>query len=129
MSRSSNKGGIAQVEQAIRAVALDYIEGWYNGNAGRIDRALSSNLVKRRIVSADEIWRVNKAWMVNATGEGRGRIERPNEGRRDITPLDRSETMASVKIVSEKTIDYLHVAKVDGQWRIADVLWDFAEQI
>ena len=117
-----------QDERAIRDGALDYIEGWYTADATRMDRALSSELAKRRIVSADEIWHVDKAWMVSATGEGRGRIEHPDEGRRDVTLLDRSETMASVKIVSEKYIDYVHMAKVDGQWRIVNVLWDFVEQ-
>ena len=117
-----------QDERAIRDVALDYIEGWYTADAIRMDRALSSELAKRRIVTADEIWHVDKAWMVSATGEGRGRIERPDEGRRDVTLLDRSETMASVKIVSERYIDYLHMTKLDGQWRIVNVLWDFVEQ-
>ena len=115
-------------EAAIRAVALDYIEGWYNGDADRMDRALSTELAKRRIVSADEIWHVDKAWMVSATGEARGRIQRSDEGWRDVTLLDRSETMASVKIVSERYIDYLHMAKLDGRWRIVNVLWDFVEQ-
>ena len=112
-------------EQVIRDVALDYIEGWYTADATRMDRALSSELAKRRIVSADEIWHVDKAWMVSATGEGRGRIARPNEGRRDVTLLDCSETMASVKIVSEKYVDYLHLARIEGEWRIVNVLWDF----
>ena len=114
-----------QDEQAIRATALDYIEGWYNGDADRMDRALSSELAKRRIVSGDEIWHVDRDWMVAATREGRGRIENPGSGRRDIALLDVSKTIASVKVVSEKYIDYLHLAKVDGQWRIVNVVWDF----
>jgi hypothetical protein len=36
-------------KEAIRQVALDYIEGWYQGNAARMDRALYAKLVKRRI--------------------------------------------------------------------------------
>ena len=27
-------------EEAIRAVVADYIEGWYDGDAGRMERAL-----------------------------------------------------------------------------------------
>ncbi|HEX6315687.1 MAG TPA: nuclear transport factor 2 family protein, partial [Gemmatimonadaceae bacterium] len=32
---------------AIRAAALDYIEGWYEGNAERMERALHPELAKR----------------------------------------------------------------------------------
>jgi len=37
---------------AIRQAALDYIEGWYGGDAGRMERALHPELVKR-IIRAD----------------------------------------------------------------------------
>jgi hypothetical protein len=34
-------------DQAIRAVALDYIEGWFDGDASRMERALHPELVTR----------------------------------------------------------------------------------
>ena len=36
---------------AIRATALDYVEGWYAGDADRMARALHPELVKRILVS------------------------------------------------------------------------------
>jgi len=110
--------------QAIRGVALDYIEGWYEADADRMDRALSRYLAKRRVVSKDEVWHVDKAWMVDATRAERGRIDDPTRGRKEIHVLDRTDTMASVKIVSERFVDYLHLAKVDGRWSIVNVLWE-----
>ncbi len=110
--------------QAIRDSALDYIEGWYEANAERMNRALSPYLAKRRVVSEDEIWHVDKAWMIDVTGKGRGRIEDPSAGRREIRILDQTDTMATAKIVSERFVDYLHLAKVDGRWSIVNVLWD-----
>jgi len=85
--------------QAIRDISLDYIEGWYSAYASRMDRALSAHLDKRRIVSATEICHVEKPWIIQATREGRGKIENPLAGRSDITTLDQTETLASVKIV------------------------------
>ena len=39
---------------AIKQTALDYIEGWYNGDAERMERALHPDLAKRIVrVSAD----------------------------------------------------------------------------
>jgi hypothetical protein len=34
-------------EDAIRAVVLDYVEGWFDGDAARMERALHPELVKR----------------------------------------------------------------------------------
>ena len=111
--------------QAIRDISLDYIEGWYSADASRINRALSSHLAKRRIVSPTEIWHVDKPWMVQATSEGKGKIDDSRTGKKDITILDQTETMASVKIVSEKFVDYLHLSKCAGEWSIVNVLWDY----
>src|SRR5688500_20164952 len=36
---------------AIRAAALDYVEGWYDGNPERMTRAGHPELVKRTVVS------------------------------------------------------------------------------
>jgi len=112
-------------EEAIRAVSLDYIEGWYEADASRMDRALSPHLAKRRVVSADEIWDIDKPWMVSATGEGRGRLADPSAGRREVILLDRTDRMASVKVVAEAFADYLHLAKIGDAWSIINVLWDF----
>ena len=42
-------------EEQIKATALNYIEGWYEGNKDRMQEALHPKLVKRRFVSKDEI--------------------------------------------------------------------------
>jgi hypothetical protein len=112
-------------KEAIVQTALNYVEGWYQGNAARMDRALHSRLAKRRITPTGEVWEVDKEWMVEATGDGRGSIDNPEQGRKEVTILDMAETMASVKIVSEKFIDYVHLAFDGGQWVIVNVLWDY----
>ena len=33
-------------------------------------------------------------------------------------------SMAAVKTVSPEYIDYLQLAKINGQWRIVNVLWE-----
>lgn len=111
-------------QAAIRGVALDYIEGWYEASAARMDKALYERLAKRRIVSSDEVWEVSRDWMVEATAEGRGRLDHPGQGRRDVVILDETPTMASVKVIAERFTDYLHLAKIEGTWKIVNVLWD-----
>ncbi len=110
---------------AIRCCVLNYIEGWYEGSVDRMSQALSPHLAKRRVVSDDELWDVSKARMVELTEKGQGRIAEPQKGRKEINILDRTATMASVKILSNNFVDYLHLAKSNGNWIIINVLWDY----
>ncbi|MBN2501941.1 MAG: nuclear transport factor 2 family protein [Anaerolineales bacterium] len=112
---------------AIQQAAYDYIEGWYYGDAARMARALHDRLVKRRITPEGEVWQVDKDWMVAATGDGRGKIEHPEQGRKDVTILYLGERMASVKVISKVFVDHLHLIKEAGAWRIVNVLWDYVE--
>jgi hypothetical protein len=112
-------------QEAILQAALDYIEGWYRGNAARMNQALHARLAKRRVTPTGEVWEVDKEWMVKATADGKGIIENPEKGRKAVTILDATDTMACVKIVSEKFIDYLHLARDGGKWVIMNVLWDY----
>lgn len=112
------------IEIEIKKTALDYIEGWYEGNVKRMERALHPELIKRRFVTQDEIWTVTYKWMINATREGKGCIDNPKKGKKDITILDMNGKVASVKIISEKYIDYLHLVKSNDKWKIFNVLWN-----
>ena len=43
---------------------------------------------------------------------------------KEITILDRYNNAAVVKIVASGWIDYLEVARFNGQWKIINVLWE-----
>ena len=71
---------------AIVATALDYFEGWFDGDAGRIERALHPALAKR---SRPGLRTVTKDEMVAWTAEGEGKAEDPGRGRRiDVSVVD-----------------------------------------
>jgi hypothetical protein len=118
-------GGPTNDRDAVVQTALDYIEGWYHADGVRMESALHANLAKRRVTPTGEVWEVTKEWMVEATADGRGAIEHPDRGRRDVTILDMTDTIACVKLVSEKFVDYLHLAKSEDRWIIMNVLWDY----
>ena len=63
--------------------------------------------------------------MVEATGNGKGRLSEPEKGIKEITILDQTESIASVKLVSNEFIDYLHLVKIDQDWVIVNALWDY----
>ncbi|MGE0127020.1 MAG: nuclear transport factor 2 family protein [Blastocatellales bacterium] len=118
---------------AIKQTALDYIEGYYEGNGERMERALHPELAKRIVHTDPKSGRSRldqMSAMTLALGT-RARASRPTpkeKRQNDVTVLDVFENAASVKIVAADWIDYLHVAKFNGRWVIVNVLWELKPQ-
>jgi len=111
---------------AIRQAALDYIEGWYEADAVRMERALHKELAKRAIFGsggAERFVSLTKTQMVEATQKGGGK-GRPADSRNiKVEILDVYRDIATVRTECADYVDYLHLAKSEGQWRIVNVLW------
>lgn len=114
-------------EARIRATVLDYIEGFYEGRADRMERALHPDLAKR-IVKTDEKGRSNLGQMsamtlVQIVRTGAGTKTPKEQQRKDITILDRYNDMAVAKLIAADFVDYLELAKWNGEWKIVNALW------
>lgn len=115
---------------AIRATALDYIEGWYAGDAARMERALHPNLAKRIVRRSDttvSLGDMTAEQLINATRSGYGTRTPAAEQQKDVTILDIFRNAAVVKIVARDWVDYLQIAKWENDWRIVNVLWELKE--
>ena len=91
---------------AIVATVLDYFEGWFDGDAGRMERALHPGLAKRslgQVASAGaELRGVTKEQMVTWTAEGEGKAVDPGPGRRiDVSVVDVYGNIASAVVDSD----------------------------
>ena len=114
---------------AIRQTALDYIEGWYEGDAERMERALHPELAKRIVRTNPQnnqsrLDQMGAMSLVQGTRRGGGRNTPKERQQKDVTILDVYESAASVKVIASDWIDYLHVAKFNGRWVIVNVLWE-----
>ena len=58
---------------------------------------------------------------------GFGRDTPESERRRDVTILDIFGSVASVRADMSGWIDYMHMARWNGEWRIVNVLWEMRE--
>lgn len=113
---------------AIRATVLDYVDGWYEGNAERMERAVHADLAKR-------IWRPDRSRLENQTAmtlvqgarRGSGRTTPNDERRRDIEILEIFGNAASARARMSEWVDLFHLARIDGRWRIVNVLWEFSD--
>ena len=112
----------------IKQTALDYIEGWYEGNAERMERALHPELAKRIVrtnpQNQSQLGQMSAMSLVLGTRRGGGKDTPKERQQKDVTILDVYENAASVKIVASDWIDYLHMAKFNGRWVIVNVLWE-----
>ena len=113
---------------AIKQTALDYIEGWYEGNAERMERALHPELAKRIVRTNKEgisqFSQMSAMALVQETRRGGGKNTPKEKQQKDVTILDVFENAASVKVVASDWVDYLHMAKSNGRWVIVNVLWE-----
>lgn len=109
----------------IRQAALDYIEGWYEGDADRMARSLHPDLVKRIVQpgpQGDRLTDMTASQLVEATRR-RASAGTSGAGRRDVRVLDIFQGMALVRVDAEEWVDHMHVARWNGEWRIVNVLW------
>ena len=114
---------------AITKTALNYIEGWYEGNAERMESALHPELAKRMIYTDPKSGRsqfnhMGAMALVQGTRRGGGSQTPKEKQLKEVTILDRFQNAAVVKIVASDWIDYLQVAKFNGEWKIINVLWE-----
>ncbi|HEU5261864.1 MAG TPA: nuclear transport factor 2 family protein [Gemmatimonadales bacterium] len=113
---------------AIRAAALDYIEGYYEGNGERMERALHPELAKRIVRTnaqgRSSLGQMSALTLIQGTRAGGGRDIPPERQQKDVTILDTYQNAASARIVAATWIDYLHLAKWNGRWVIVNVLWE-----
>ncbi len=112
---------------AIRETALNYVEGWYTGDAARMERALHPDLAKRIVRQGPQGSRLQSmtaAELVEGTRRGGGKETPAAAQQKDVVILDVFQNAASVRATMSGWVDYMHMAKWNGEWRIVNVLWE-----
>jgi hypothetical protein len=112
----------------VQKACLDYIEGWYEGDAARMERALHPDLAKRIVRAGpngkSSLQQMSAMGLVQGVRSGYGKQTPKEKQQKDVTVLDVFENAASAKIVASDWVDYLHLARWNGEWKIVNVLWE-----
>jgi hypothetical protein len=118
----------AEVDAALRQTALDYLEGWNDGDPVRMERALHPNLAKRIVrpnespsafPPGDRLDMMSALRLVQLTRHD----PVPEYTRRtEVRILDRFGDGASLNIGGEPG-EYNHLVRWNGRWVILHVLW------
>nr|WP_315248229.1 nuclear transport factor 2 family protein [uncultured Flavobacterium sp.] len=121
----------AQDTLDIKRVALAYIEAQHNPNPKLMEGALHPRMVKRSVFRnkaakkdfVSEFFAENMVILAetyNVKGD-----KFPKNPRKEIKLLDVSAKTASVKLLADTWIDYMHIVKTNGEWKIINVLWQY----
>jgi hypothetical protein len=112
---------------AIRATAHDYIDGWYSGDADRMERSLHSHLAKRLVyensMKRSALVDLTAEELVQSTRAGHGKIPR-EQWRDSVTVLDIFGNAAVVRVDAVTWVDFLQEVKWNGEWKIINVVWE-----
>jgi hypothetical protein len=114
-------------EEAVALVVFDYVEGWFDGDADRMRRALHPELVKRcRGIEGDDpdaLETLSAAEMVEATAEGIGRSEDAPDRRIEIRIDECDGGIASVRCRCHRYVDLLQLIEMPEGWKIVNATW------
>ena len=111
--RSSDATGVV-------AAALDYFEGWFDGDEARMDKALHRDFVKRR--AGEELGILTKERMLELTRRGEGKVDSADRTLA-VDVVDLYGDIACVIVRSAVYHEYLHLVRTSSGWKIANALW------
>ena len=115
---------------AIKQTAMNYIYGFYDGNAERMEKALHPELAKRNVRTDPQSGRqrfdqMSALTLISITRAGGGKSIPQDQRIFEFEILDITGNNASIKTIAKGFYDYIHMSKWNGEWKIVNVLWDF----
>ena len=125
------KGQTQQDSLHIKQVALDYIESQHNVNPEQFARAAHPRMVKRTFWTNKKTGKeylretFTDAMILLAETYNQDGDKFPKEPKKEVIILDIFDKTASVKLIADDWIDYMHIVKLNGKWQLVNVLWQF----
>ena len=123
------QSAIADDRAAVIQASLDYLESQHRVDKAQMQRALHPQLKKRTFWQRggeDTLMETDYDTMLRvAASYNRDGDRFPPNPRKEVTVLDIHDRIATVKVEADEWLDYMHLVKVDGEWKIVNVLWQY----
>jgi hypothetical protein len=115
---------------AVDKACKDYVEGFYTGDTNRIRQAMHPELCKRILAKQRNyaIYTSTVADLINASkGKKQADPDPSQPFAIKVEIYDIAYGIAAARIATNKMsfIDYAQLAKVNGEWKVVNVLWAF----
>jgi hypothetical protein len=111
-------------EEAVRGTVTNYIEAYYAGDAGRMEKCLHPHYLKHTIAGSDGKLRMTEWTGLQMIQDVRSHTPQlpASERKEQITVLDITGDIASAKLVTAHWVDYMTLTKWNGEWKIVSVV-------
>ncbi|MDQ4121859.1 MAG: nuclear transport factor 2 family protein [Acidobacteriota bacterium] len=115
-------------KEAVRRAALDYVESIYEVDPAKAERSVHPDMAKRGFALRQGATAYTPLTMtfpqlidLAKNYNKNGRV--PKDAPKEVVVFEVLDQTASAKVTATWGIDYLHLAKFDGKWKIIHVLW------
>ncbi len=119
----------ASDKEAVRQAAMNYLDALYQAKPELIEKSVHPDLSKRgyfhkkgeqhfsnELMSYQQLYDLAGKW--NKDGK------RPlDKAPKEVVVYEVLNQTASAKVTAYWGIDYMHLAKYDGTWKIVNILW------
>lgn len=114
----------------VEAAILDYVEALYLVDSTRIDKSVDTKLRKigywyhpdqKQFVDNLEMTHEQLSNLAARWNKSGNQVN--EKSPKEIEIFDVNSKIASAKLTAAWGIDLFHLAKVDGQWKIMNVIW------
>ena len=111
--------------EAVTQVAREYIESYARGDAEGHARVYHPECLKRRYVTDDASGVTELVVLSPQVMADYAKASGPMDGdcETEIVIDDISEEMASVRIYSCRWVDFAHIVRSRGEWRLFHITW------
>jgi hypothetical protein len=111
---------------AVRQAALDYVTGVYESKPELIERSVSTELTKhgfmaqkdgsyrRSPMTYQELLKVAREWNAD---------RKRDLSIKEVTVGEVFDQTATAMVRANWGIDFMQLAKIDGQWKILNIVW------
>ena len=112
--------------QLVEKAVLNYVDAFYLGDTTLAYKSVAGDLAKRgyyRREGAYSELRMSFPQLTRLASNWKNNQQITPASPRKVTVFDVLDKTASAKVEAIWGIDYLHLAKQDGEWKIVNVLW------
>jgi hypothetical protein len=112
---------------AVKQAVLDYVEALYEAEASKIEKSVHPELFKLGFEpdkdGSYKPYRMTYQQLYDLAARWNKSGKIPKNSKKDVVVYDVSDQTAAAKLTALWGIDYIHLAKFEGKWKITDILW------
>jgi len=117
---------------AVTAVAQSYMDAYYTADVRRMKQVLHPDFRKRTLQSTEngrvEVTQDTTRSVLEGVRSGSGKTIPATQRVQKIEVLDIYKNAASLKVVTGRWTDYMLLSKLNGEWRVLDVVLQYTQR-